>query len=129
MQAIAYGGQGARERLEAEIRRSLPSFDATQLEGLQLEVLSRDPARYRLFLERLSGSHTHDLTWGRCCFRTISSPVRDESGERIGTVIEWLDLTDERAIAIEIQAMLSAIAACDVSARIAATGRSGFHAA
>ena len=129
---IIYLNDAARAtflRAQAEIRRSLPAFDAAQLEGLQLEALSSDPARYRHFLEGLTGSHTHDLKWGRCCFRTISSAVRDGAGERIGTVVEWLDLTAERAIESEIHSMVAAVAAGDLAGRIEPSGKSGFHAA
>ncbi len=129
---IVYLNDAARAtfaRAQAEIRRSLPSFEAAQLEGLKLEALSSDSARYRQFLERLSGSHTHDLQWGRCCFRTISSAVRDAAGERIGTVVEWLDRTDERAIESEIRSMLAAIAEGNLAGRIEPAGKSGFHEA
>ena len=74
---------------------SLPGFDVQRLRGATLEALSADPAAERRELDTLAGSRTAERQLGACTFRTVTNPVLDERGARIGTVMEWTDRTQE----------------------------------
>ena len=97
----------------------LPSFEPQRLKGSSLDSLSTDPAHQRRVLETLSGSDVQERTLGACTFRTVSNPVISDKGERIGTVMEWTDRTQEVGVEKEMQGMLSAVLAGDLSQRIA----------
>ena len=52
-----------------------------------------------------------------------------DRGERIGTVMEWTDRTQEVGVEKEMQGMLSSVLAGDLSKRIALSGKAGFFEA
>jgi len=77
----------------------------------------------------LSATQTSEQAVGALTFRMVSSPVTNETGERIGTVMEWTDRTQEVGVEQEMQTMLSAVNSGDLARRIALDGKSGFFAA
>ncbi len=112
-----------------EIRRSLPGVEAQALRGSPLEALSRDPAQERAALTTLNGTRVQERQLGSLTFCTISNPVLDAEGARIGTVMEWTDRTQEVAVEREMQGLLGAALQGDLSSRIELAGKSGFFAA
>jgi methyl-accepting chemotaxis protein len=116
-------------RNQHEIRSSLPEFEVQKLRGSHLEALAPDAAGERRELDSLRDSRVVERQLGACTFRTVTNPVLDESGTRIGTVMEWTDRTQEVAVENEMQAMLSAVVAGDLGSRIEVTGKSGFFEA
>ena len=121
--------QATFARSQHEIRKSLPNFDPQRLKGSNLDVLSADPGQQRRVLETLSGSDVQERVLGACTFRTVSNPVISDKGERIGTVMEWTDRTQEVGVEKEMQGMLSGVLAGDLSQRIALAGKAGFFEA
>ncbi|HET9391485.1 MAG TPA: HAMP domain-containing protein, partial [Steroidobacteraceae bacterium] len=121
--------QATFARNQAEIRQSLPGFDAQHLRGSSLEALATDAIQHRRMLESLSGSDVQERALGACTFRTVSSPVVDDSGARIGTVVEWSDRTPEVAVEREMQSMLSAVIGGNLKRRIDLGGKTGFFEA
>jgi len=116
-------------RNQTEICTSLPGFDARALPGTSLEALCTDPGRERRMLDSMSGSEVHERVLGALTFRIVSSPVLGEKGERIGTVVEWTDRTQEIAVEKEMQTMLSSVNDGDLVSRISVAGKTGFFAA
>ncbi len=58
--------------------------------------------------------------------RTVSlslSPVMDADGRRLGTAVEWLELTDELAAAAEVAEMVAAAVEGDFSRRVPVAGK------
>ena len=82
---------------EADFKTTLPNFNASKLVGENIDVFHVNPAHQRGVLNTLSSTITADLLIGTRNMRAVVSPVNDESGARIGTVVEWLDQTDELA--------------------------------
>ena len=121
--------QSTFARNQHEIRKSLATFDPHRLKGSSLDSLSADPAHQRRVLETLSGSDVQERSLGACTFRTVSNPVISDRGERIGTVMEWSDRTQEVGVEKEMQGMLSSVLAGDLSQRIALSGKAGFFEA
>ena len=113
-------------RNQHEIRKVLPTFDVHRLKGSSLDALSSDPGQQRRVLDALSGSDVQERPLGACTFRTVANPVINDRGERIGTVMEWTDRTQEVGVEKEMQGMLSAVLAGDLSQRIALEGKAGF---
>jgi methyl-accepting chemotaxis protein len=116
-------------RNQHEIRKSLPAFDAHRLRGSSVDALAVDPGNQRRLLDSLSSSDVQERQLGACTFRTISNPVVSETGERIGTVIEWTDRTPEVAVEKEMQAMLTAVIGGELAKRIELAGKAGFFEA
>jgi methyl-accepting chemotaxis protein len=121
--------QATFARSQHEIRKALPSFDPLRLKGASLDSLSTDPAHQSRVLDTLSGSDVQERSLGACTFRTVANPVISDKGERIGTVMEWTDRTQEVGVEKEMQGMLSGVLAGDLSQRIALAGKAGFFEA
>jgi methyl-accepting chemotaxis protein len=116
-------------RNQHEIRKTLPHFDAARLKGSSMDSLSIDPANMHRALDNLVGSDTHERMLGACTFRTVASPVLDDKGARIGTVVEWTDRTQEVGVEKEMQNMLAAVVGGDLTKRIDLNGKAGFFEA
>jgi methyl-accepting chemotaxis protein len=121
--------QATFERHASEIRSALATFDAARLRGSSLEALATDPATERRILEALSAERVEERTLGSLCFRTVTNRVTGESGERLGTVMEWTQRTEEVRVEQELQAVLSAVNGGDLSRRIDLGHKSGFFEA
>ena len=121
--------QATFERHAAEIRGALPAFDAARLRGSSLETLSADPAAERRILDALTGERVEERRLGALCFRTVTNRVTGERGERLGTVMEWTQRTQEVRVEQELQGVLDAVNGGDLSRRIDLTQKSGFFEA
>jgi methyl-accepting chemotaxis protein len=116
-------------RLENEFRTVLPGFSAAGLRGAKIETLARDPGAERQRIAGLHGASTEERTYGAAVFRTVASPVVDDSGTRIGTVMEWNDRSQEAAVEREVQSIVDAATSGDLSQRISRDGKQGFYLA
>ena len=111
---------------EADIRRVLPAFNASQLRGSSIDAFHKNPNHQRGMLSALHQPHRVTLELGGHTFAVTMNPVTNEQGTRIGTVVEWLDRTQEVAIEKEMQEMLAAVVAGQLGKRIGIAGKSGF---
>ncbi|MBY6260556.1 methyl-accepting chemotaxis protein [Azospirillum sp. 412522] len=111
---------------EADLRVSLPGFDADALVGRNFDAFHRDPGHQRRLLAGLTQTHRGWAKSGGRTFQVIANPVVSRQGERLGSVIEWRDLTDELAIEAEIGAMVENAVRGDFTHRIALDGKTGF---
>ncbi|HEY6517372.1 MAG TPA: methyl-accepting chemotaxis protein [Steroidobacteraceae bacterium] len=118
--------QATFERQAAEIRSALPAFDAARLRGSSLEALSGDPSAERRILDGLTGERVEERILGGLCFRTVTNRVSGERGERLGTVMEWTQRTQEVRVEQELQGVLAAVNGGDLSRRIDLSHKSGF---
>jgi methyl-accepting chemotaxis protein len=100
---------------EADFRQAQPRFVAARLVGTNLDVLGR---------VREPGSA--QFTAGSRTFRTITSVIVNGDGERIGSVVEWQDRTQEVAAEKEIGALVAAVSEGKLEARISLDAKSGF---
>ncbi|MBC7995390.1 MAG: methyl-accepting chemotaxis protein, partial [Rhizobacter sp.] len=82
---------------EAELRKSLPNFNARQLIGENIDVFHKNPAHQKGMLSALRTTHRTQITVGTLQFGLIANPILDAKGERVGTVVEWADKTAENA--------------------------------
>jgi methyl-accepting chemotaxis protein/hemoglobin-like flavoprotein len=80
---------------EAELRKSLPNFNARQLIGANVDVFHKNPAHQRSMLSALNSTHKTQITVGNLIFGLIANPIVDAKGQRVGTVVEWADKTAE----------------------------------
>ncbi|MDB6089636.1 MAG: methyl-accepting chemotaxis sensory transducer [Gammaproteobacteria bacterium] len=121
--------QASFTRNAQQIRTTLPAFDATRLRGSSLEALSPDPASQRRLLDNLTGVDVQERVLGEFTYRTVTNPVIDDKGERLGTVMEWSQRTQEVRVERELQHMLAAINSGSLGKRIDLAGKTGFFEA
>ncbi|HEY0837426.1 MAG TPA: methyl-accepting chemotaxis protein [Azospirillum sp.] len=111
---------------EADIRKALPQFDSATLMGRNIDVFHRDAPSIKRLLAGLTGAHRMRIKVGGRTFAATVNPVVGRHGDRLGTVIEWRDLTAELAIEAEISDMVDAAVRGDFSRRIDLQGKDGF---
>jgi methyl-accepting chemotaxis protein len=109
-----------------EIRKHVPAFDPSQLVGSSFDMFGQIPSMQRSFLAGLSSAHTADAKMGNASLRIVANPVVDGAGKRVGTVVQWLDRTQEVATEEEVQTIVSKAIEGDLTVRIREEGKEGF---
>jgi methyl-accepting chemotaxis protein len=111
---------------ESELRKSLPSFDASKLMGANIDVFHKNPAHQRGMLSTLKSTYKTQIQVGTLYFGLNANPIIDASGNRLGTVIEWEDRTAEVNVEKEVASIVAAAAAGDFGQRLSMEGKQGF---
>ena len=82
---------------QAQLRTALPNFDASNLIGENIDVFHADPSHQRQMLSVLTDTYKTDINIAGFTFGLIATPVYDDQGEKVGTVVEWDDKTQRLA--------------------------------
>lgn len=113
-------------RYEEAFQQENPAFIADKVLGGSIGVFYADP---QAAIERLrnlrSTVHTRLKLGGRQ-YDVVTTPVVSADGERLGTVGQWLDLTDQIKAEVEVAAIVEAAVKGDFSGRITVEGKTGF---
>jgi methyl-accepting chemotaxis protein len=111
---------------EADIKKQLPSFDSTRLLGSNIDSFHKDPSHQAKLLASFTSTYKSTLHIGGRTMTVVANPVINDQGERLGSVVEWGDRTDEVAVQEEIASLVQAASAGDFSQRISVLGKEGF---
>ena len=125
---VVYVNDTARamfERYATDIKRDLPGFDAKSMVGRGMDQFQTDRAMNTAFAS-LSTPRTDEIQLGGKTFSITATPVRSDSGGRLGVVCEWVDLTEQREAERQIQAVLGDAIAGRLDSRLQAEGFRGF---
>ena len=77
-------------------------------------------------MKGLNATYESQLEVGGRTFKFIANPVKDDSGEVLGTVVEWMDRTAEVATEQEVENLILAAQQGNLAERMDATGKTGF---
>jgi methyl-accepting chemotaxis protein len=111
---------------EGKFRSVLPSFSAGSVLGGHFDQFHKNPGRQLSLLANLTGEHRTQIQIGGLHMRLIANPIMDKEGERLGSVVEWLDRTAETQAELEMSEVVEAAAAGNFSKRITETDKLGF---
>ena len=111
---------------EADLRRDLPGFSVDTLIGTNIDTFHKNPAHQRGLLDALTGVHDSNVSVGGRSFDLTVTPVLTDGGDRIGTAVEWQDMTQERAIENEVAQLVRAASDGDFTQRLDEAGKAGF---
>ncbi|RLA59741.1 MAG: chemotaxis protein, partial [Epsilonproteobacteria bacterium] len=111
---------------ESDIQKDLPDFSADKLLGANIDQFHKDPAYQRGMIPGLSGTMKSSLEIGGRSMDFVANPVTNDDGDRIGTVVEWLDRTHEVKIEREIEAIVEGVKIGQLDKRIDMTDKEGF---
>jgi methyl-accepting chemotaxis protein len=126
---IIFANRSMRQWLsthESRIKSELPAFEAASVVGGSIDVFHRRPEHQRSMLEKLDALHVGRIGLAGLKLKLIINPIRDASGERLGSVMQWVDDTAQLAIEAEVQGVIDRVARGDFSARIPEEGKSQF---
>ena len=79
---------------ESDIKKDVPSFDASKLIGQNPDIFHKNPAHQRRMIQELREPYTTMLEVGGRKMQLIATPVFDDNNKRIGTAVEWDDQTE-----------------------------------
>ena len=82
-------------RSEQAIQIDLPSFSTAKLVGRSIDEFHQDPEHQAEMLRKLKQSHQTTINIGGRTFQLIVSPTFDAQGKRLGSTVEWLDITEK----------------------------------
>ena len=111
---------------EKSIQQDLPNFKVDELMGTCIDDFHKDASHQRKLLGELSTTYSSALEVGGRNFSVIANPVHNDSGERLGTVVEWEDRTNELAVEKEIETIVNAARNGDLDRRLDVAGKTGF---
>lgn len=126
---IIYMNDAVRSMLttaEADIRKDLPKFNVDTIEGSSIDVFHKHPEHQRSMVDGLRSSYETQIKVGGRSFDLIASPIFNEKGDRLGTVVEWKDVTAELLVEDEVQEIVNAAVAGDFSQRLNTEDKEGF---
>jgi methyl-accepting chemotaxis protein len=114
-------------RYESAFQQENSTFVANKVLGGSIGVFYADP---QAAIERLRNlkttAHTRLKLGGRQ-YDVVTTPVLSVDGERLGTVGQWVDLTDQIKAEEEIAVIVEAAVLGDFSGRISEEGKTGFY--
>ncbi|MEI1277018.1 ATP-binding protein [Leptospira venezuelensis] len=82
--------QAARE----SIRNEYPRFSPEALIGSCIDSFHANPEKQRQILSTFTNTYKSSISIGGRQFNLSADPVIGSSGERLGSVVEWLDVTE-----------------------------------
>jgi len=113
-------------KADMEAGRQLSTFSADNPVGANMDDFHQNPAHQAKILSSLTGNYEASVMVGGRSMVVIASPVINEQGQRLGTVAEWHDRTDEVIAENEVAGIVEAAARGDFSMRLNLDGKEGF---
>jgi len=111
---------------ESDIRKQYPNFSVGSILGSSMDHFHKNPAHQAQLLANFTSTHNAVIQIGVRSFKLAANPVINEKGERLGSVVEWTDITGELAIQREVENIVKAAVDGDFSNRIKLEGKEGF---
>ncbi len=111
---------------ETDIQKDIPSFATNQLIGSNIHQFDKGLPDQQIQVSDLTETHNTELKIGGRTLVFIANPVLSDENERLGTVVEWVDRTEEVAIQKNIEGLISAAQIGDLSQKMDLEGKQGF---
>ncbi|WP_394129217.1 methyl-accepting chemotaxis protein [Shewanella maritima] len=118
--------QAMFEEAQEDVREGLPHFDAKHMIGKNIDVFHKNPVHQHNILKALETTHNAQFQVGKRFFKFTANPIKDDNGERIGTVVEWEDRTSEVRIEHEVNQLIAGANQGDFSQRLTLEDKDGF---
>ncbi|WP_082281542.1 methyl-accepting chemotaxis protein [Leptospira kirschneri] len=126
---IRYMNQAAVKMFEIgeeDIKKQFAHFNLKSLVGSNIDQFHKNPAHQRGVLSSFTGIHKATIKIGGRTFDLIANPILDTNGKRLGSVVEWSDVTNELAVQEEVEGIVSAAAKGNFTTRISLDSKTGF---
>ncbi|MFC3093113.1 methyl-accepting chemotaxis protein [Alteromonas sediminis] len=118
--------QAMLSEAESDLRKELPSFDAKNLIGQNIDQFHKNPQHQRSMLSKLESTYRTRIEVGRRKFNLIASPVFAGNHERIGFVVEWADVTSQVETEQEVEKLVTSVANGNLGALVSTDNKEGF---
>ncbi|TGL99621.1 methyl-accepting chemotaxis protein [Leptospira jelokensis] len=82
---------------ESDIQKQIRNFSLKNLMGSNIDSYHKDPSHQRKLLGTFTSEHKTSIIIGNREFNLIANPILTDKGERLGSVVEWADVTESNA--------------------------------
>jgi methyl-accepting chemotaxis protein len=126
---IIYVNDAAIEMMsnaQSDIQTQLPDFEASEILGSNFDIFHKNPEHQRSLLESLKTTFDGKIKVGLRSFRLIANPVVDEHADRLGTVVEWTDITAQLTAEASIGDLIEKASQGELGQRLDTQLYSGF---
>ena len=127
---IIYLNQAAITMFEVaqkNIKTSIDDFNANNLTAKNIAYFDTGADKILSNIDNIYNSVEKRVDLGTHSFIVTISAVVDENNEKIGSVLEWKDRTQELAVEKEVQDLVNNALNGDLSNRIELNGKEGFY--
>ncbi|ESS71717.1 methyl-accepting chemotaxis serine transducer [Methyloglobulus morosus KoM1] len=126
---ITYMNKSVAEMLanaETDLRKVLPNFNSSRLLGSNMDQFHKHPEHQRGLLANFTNTHRAQIKVGARTFQLTANPIINDLGQRLGSVVEWADRTEEVAAQQDVNTLVEAAIAGQLSKRISLDDKNGF---
>ncbi len=120
----------AAQNMFAETREKfkaiLPELNSSELIGQSLDMFYQNDPQQKNVLANLKDTDSNTFESNELTLIMVSTPVFDDEGKRMGTVVEWQNRTAEIQVEHEVAAIVESAANGDFSHSINEAGKQGF---
>ncbi|RIK56473.1 MAG: chemotaxis protein [Nitrospira sp.] len=114
-------------RREAELRQLFPGFSVDKVVGSNIDTYHRNPAHQRQILDNPKNlPYRSEIKLGPLTFDLNAAAIMNDKGDYVGNVVEWADVTAQKQAQSEIDKLIGAATAGQLSERINASEFEGF---
>ena len=99
---------GLLRRIEPDLRKVVPHFSADNVLGQNFDSFHRNPAHQRGIVDQMTQPHAAQFKFGAFTIRLVASPISDAQGQRVGSIMEWVDRTAEVAAEEDVTQVVEA---------------------
>ncbi len=117
---------GLLRNAQSDLRKALPNFDVDTMMGKKIDQFHANPQHQTNILDRLTSTHRAKIEVGGRHMSLIVNPILDDTGNRLGSVVEWADETAQVRIQNEMDGIIAAANDGDLTRRIALDDKEGF---
>lgn len=123
---LNHAGLQLMRDVEPDLRKELPHFNANSLMGSNIDIFHKNPSHQRQMLKNLTSTYKTEISVSGLTFHLAATAIRDASGQFMGAVVEWQNLTAERIVEQQIDAVIDAAARGDFNRKLDSGNRQGF---
>lgn len=112
--------------VQSAIKTQVGNFDASKLVGENIQRIYDAAKKSAASLAHLDGRKKDQLEIADVTLVVTANPILGEASQRLGTVVEWINRSDEVVIESEIDALIESAAAGDFGGSLELSNKNGF---
>ncbi len=104
---------------QKELAKLFPGFDTRDLVGKNIDMFHKNPAHQRALLSDLKNLPAKaEIAVGDLEFQVNATGITDKAGNYMGNMVEWRDITEQKAAERQIQKLIEAASKGELDERI-----------